>query len=99
MFVIGNILVALANILEIVINLYTLVIIVSALLSWVNPDPYNALVRTMRMLTEPVYYKIRKYLPFVYISGLDLSPVILLLALQFFNMAVVRSIYQLGLSL
>lgn len=99
MFVIGNILVAVANILEIVINLYTLVIIVSALLSWVNPDPYNVLVRTMRMLTEPVYYRIRKYLPFVYISGLDLSPVLLLLALQFLNMAVVRSIFQLGLSL
>ncbi len=99
MFLIGNILVAIANILEIIINLYTLVIIVSALLSWVNPDPYNVLVRTMRMLTEPVYYRIRKYLPFVYISGIDLSPVVLLLALQFINMAVVRSIYQLGVSL
>ena len=55
MFVVGNLLMTVARLLQIVINLYTFVIIVAALLSWVNPDPYNPIVRTLRALTEPVY--------------------------------------------
>ena len=54
MFVVGNLLMTVARLLQIVINLYTFVIIVAALLSWVNPDPYNPIVRTLRALTEPV---------------------------------------------
>ena len=60
MFVVGNLLMTVARLLQIVINLYTFVIIVAALLSWVNPDPYNPIVRTLRALTEPIYYRIRK---------------------------------------
>lgn len=96
MFVIGNLLMTIARIAEIVINLYTLIIIVAALISWVNADPYNQIVRILRSLTEPVYFRIRKWLPFVYINGLDLSPIVVLLVLQMFNGVVVQSLYQLG---
>lgn len=96
MFVVGNLLMTLARLLEIVINLYTFVIIIAALISWVNPDPYNPIVRILRSLTEPVYYRIRKWLPFVFIGGLDLSPIVVLLVLQLFNGVVVMSLFQLG---
>ena len=69
-------------------------VIVACLISWVNPDPYNPIVRILRNLTEPVLWRIRKYLPFTYVSGLDLSPVVLLLAIQLIRMIVVKSLMQ-----
>ena len=75
MFVLGNILFAVARVLDTLLTLYFWVVIISALLTWVRPDPYNPVVRTLNALTEPVLYRIRKWLPFTYISGLDLSPV------------------------
>ncbi len=96
MFVLGNLLMTVARIVEMLINLYTVVIIVAAVVSWVNPDPYNPLVRILRTLTEPVYARIRRWLPFVVVGGLDLSPIVLLLALQLLNGVVVQSLFQLG---
>ena len=64
MFVLANLVTTVAGLLSLVINLYIFVIIVAAFLSWVNPDPYNAIVRTLRALTEPVLYRILKHLPF-----------------------------------
>ena len=96
MFVIGNFLKAIATLTQTLIWLYTLVVIVGAVISWVHADPYNPIVRVIRSLTEPLYYRVRKLLPFVFINGLDLSPLVILLLLQFFNMAVVSSVWQLG---
>ena len=96
MFVVGNLLMTVARLLETVINLYTIVIVISALLSWVNPDPYNPVVRVLRSLTEPLYYRIRERFPFVFINGFDLSPLMVLLILQLFNGVVVTSLYQFG---
>lgn len=78
MFVLGNILFAVARVLDTLLTLYFWVVIISALLTWVRPDPYNPVVRTLNALTEPVLYRIRKWLPFTYISGLDLSPIVVL---------------------
>ncbi|MDR2825174.1 MAG: YggT family protein [Deltaproteobacteria bacterium] len=99
MFAIANILGATATILGTIISIYTWIIIISALLSWVKPDPYNPIVRTLRALTEPVQWRIRKWLPFVYINGLDLSPVVLILFLQFCNYAIVSSLAELAIRL
>ena len=96
MFVVGNLLMTIARLLETVINLYTIVIIISALLSWVNPDPYNPVVRVLRSRTEPLYYRIRKRFPFVFVNVLDLSPLVVLLILQLFNGVVITSLYQFG---
>ncbi|ABB38969.1 protein of unknown function YGGT [Oleidesulfovibrio alaskensis G20] len=81
-----------ATILNSVLGLYFWVVIAAAVLSWVNPDPYNPIVRIIHSLTEPVLYRIRKWLPFVYFSGIDLSPVVLLLAIEFIRGFVIRSL-------
>ena len=99
MFVFANLVTTVAGLLGLVINLYIFVIIVAAFLSWVNPDPYNAIVRTLRALTEPVLYRVRKHMPFVMVNGIDLSPIVVLVALQLLNGVVVQSLMQLGLKL
>ncbi len=99
MFIVANLGSTIASLLSLVINLYTFVIIVAAFLTWVNPDPYNTIVRTLRAMTEPVFYRIRKIFPFVMLSGLDLSPVVALVILQLLNGVVVQSLLQLGLRL
>ena len=65
-----------------IISLYKWVIIISALLSWVRPDPYNPIVQMLYKLTEPAYAFIRRYIPTV-IGGMDLAPLILIFALIF----------------
>ena len=99
MFVLANLVTTVAGLLEFVINFYMFVIIVAAFLGWVNPDPYNVIVRTLRSATEPVFFRIRKYLPFVMVNGFDMSPIVALLALQLVNGVIVRSLLQLGLRL
>ena len=64
-----------------------------------RPDPYNPIVRTLRLLTEPVFYRVRKWLPFTYTSGLDFSPVVVLLAIELINRIVIASLAQYALAL
>lgn len=66
-----------------VLSLYFWIVIASVVLSWVNPDPYNPIVRAIRNLTEPVFYRVREWLPFTYVSGLDFSPFLIVLAIKF----------------
>ena len=94
MFVFANILEAIVYVVDTLLTIYSFVVIVACLISWVNPDPYNPIVRILRNLTEPVLWRIRTYLPFTYVSGLDLSPVVLLLAIQLIRMIVVKSLMQ-----
>ncbi len=65
-----------------VVFLYKWIIIISAILSWVKPDPYNPIVQMLYRLTEPAYALIRRYIPTVF-GGMDLAPVILILILIF----------------
>lgn len=94
MILLSNIIVGIAMVLKAVINLYFWVVIIATLLTWVRPDPYNPIVRTLATLTEPVFYRVRKYLPFTYVGGLDLSPVIVLLGLQLAEIVVVQTLFQ-----
>ncbi len=84
MFIISNLLIALANILHIVLNLYMWIVIARALLSWVNPDPYNPIVRFLYNATEPVLYAIRKRVP-IFFGGIDFSPMIVILIIYFLD--------------
>lgn len=68
-----------------VINLYIWIVIIAALLSFVRPDPRNPVVQILYRLTEPVFQWIRNKLPFVVISGIDFSPLIIILGLQFID--------------
>lgn len=65
------------------LNLYTIVVIVACLISLVNADPYNPIVRFLRNVTEPAFSFIRRKLPFVVFAGLDLSPLVLVIAIGF----------------
>jgi YggT family protein len=76
---------------------YFWIIIARAVLSWVNPDPYNPIVRFLYRVTEPVLRPIRDRLPSF--SGLDLSPLIVLLAIYFLESFLVGSLRDLALSL
>lgn len=94
MIIFANTLSAIATVVGALLNLYFWVVVISALLTWVRPDPYNPIVRTLRTLTEPVYYRVRKLLPFTYASGIDFSPVIVLLVIELVNRIIVASMLQ-----
>ena len=93
MFVVANLLNAVAYILKIVLDIYMWVIIARAVLSWVNPDPYNPIVRFLYRATEPVLYRVRRVLPDM--GGLDLSPLVVLLAIFFLQNFLVASLFDL----
>ncbi len=99
MIIISNFITTVAGLLSMAISVYNLIIIIAVALSWFNPDPYHPIVRMIRRATEPVFSCIRKWLPFVVINGLDLSPLAALVALQLLNGVVVRSILQMGTQL
>ncbi|MEG6502387.1 MULTISPECIES: YggT family protein [unclassified Desulfovibrio] len=94
MIVLANTMSAVAMILGSLLNLYFWIVIIAAVLTWVRPDPYNPIVRTLRALTEPVFYRVRKWLPFTYTTGMDFSPVVVLLSIELFNRIVVASLAQ-----
>ena len=66
-----------------VLDIYSMIIIVAALLSWVSPDPRNPIVQFLRLVTEPVLGPLRRLLPPWKTGGLDISPMLALIAIQF----------------
>ena len=99
MIVLANTLGAIAAVLGMFLNLYFWIVVIAALITWVKPDPYNVIVRTLRALTEPVFYRVRKWLPFTYSYGMDFSPVVVLVAIELLNRIVVRSLAEYALRL
>ena len=81
-----------------VINIYIWIVIIAALITWVRPDPYNPIVQILYKLTEPLYAKIRKVIPTL-IGGIDIAPIIVILALQFINLFIVKLLLRLANSL
>jgi YggT family protein len=81
---------ALVQTLHTVINLYIWIIIIAALISFVRPDPYNPIVQVLHRLTEPVFAFIRQKMPFVVFSGIDLSPLVIILGLQLIDNFMMR---------
>jgi YggT family protein len=82
---------ALASIVDLGLNIYMWLIIARALLSWVNPDPYNPIVRFLYNITEPVLGYLRRRLPLVF-GGLDLSPLVVLAAIIFLRIFLVQTL-------
>jgi YggT family protein len=98
MFVAGNFVLALARLLELVINAYIWIIIARALISWVNPDPRNPIVRFLHRVTEPVLRPVRYRMPTL-AMGLDLSPMVVILVLYFLDSFLVSKLVDLALGL
>ena len=96
MFIIGNLLQAVAVILDRVLQVYGFVIMIAVLISWVSPDPFNPIVRALRSVTEPVFELVRRRLPFAMMGMLDLSPLIVLLFIWFAQSFLVGSLLDLS---
>jgi YggT family protein len=92
----GNIVRGLAWIIGNILTIYFYIVIASAIISWVNPDPYNPIVRFLRNVTEPVYFYVRRYIPFVYIGGFDLSPIVVLVVIQLLQFVIVDNLSHLA---
>jgi YggT family protein len=95
MFVLGNFIAAVAHILDMALTIYMWIIVIRAVLSWVNPDPYNPIVRIINQVTEPVMAQIRRRLP-IGGFGIDFSPIIILLVIVFLQSFLVKSLLELS---
>ncbi len=83
---------AIVQTLHTVMNLYMWIVIIAALLSFVRPDPHNPVVQILYRLTEPVLDFIRRKMPFVVFSGVDLSPLVVILGLQLLDNFMMRAV-------
>jgi len=94
MFVMGNVLLGLATVLDYALWFYMWIIIARALISWVNPDPWNPIVQFLDRATEPVLSPIRRWMGWR--MGIDLSPLVAIVAIKFLQIAVVQSLKDLA---
>lgn len=76
---------------DMILNLYMWVVIAAAIISWVSPDPRNPIVRFLYGVTEPVLYRIRRLIPTSF-GGIDIAPMLLILAIIFVKMVIINSI-------
>jgi YggT family protein len=97
MFLLGNFILALAKLINVAFSAYVWIVIARAIISWVNPDPYNPIVRFLIQATDPLLQKIRRYIPPM--GGIDLSPMILILAIVFLQSFIVPTLTQIGMNL
>ena len=97
MFVLSNLIIALAKVIDIALNIYMWIIIFRALISWVNPDPYNQIVIFLYRVTEPVLGPIRRRLPMSN-TGIDFSPIVVLLVIVFLKYFLVETMIQMARS-
>ena len=96
MFILGNFLRAVALILDQLLQIYSFVVLVAVLLSWVHPDPSNPIVRFLRSATEPVFDWVRRRLPFTMVGMMDLSPIAVFLGIWFARLFLVNSIIDIA---
>jgi YggT family protein len=93
MYIWTNFLSAVAEIIDIVLTFYMYIIIARALISWVNPDPYNPIVQFLFRVTEPVLNPLRRLVP-VWKLGIDLSPMIAILIIIFLQRFLIPTLMQ-----
>ncbi|PIP21250.1 MAG: hypothetical protein COX40_00340 [Candidatus Omnitrophica bacterium CG23_combo_of_CG06-09_8_20_14_all_40_11] len=99
MFAFSNFLIAIAKVLDVVFSILYWLILIRALISWVNPDPYNPVVQFLYKATEPILYPIRKILPLGLRFGIDISPIIAFFAIMFLKSFLVRTLVDLAIRL
>jgi len=98
MFVVNNFLMSIAQLLDFLLTAYMWIIIGRVVISWVNADPYNPIVRFLYEATEPVLGRIRKLLPLSF-GGIDFSPMILILAIMFVQSFLIQTLKQLAVGM
>jgi YggT family protein len=92
MFVLSNLILAVATVINIGLTIYMWIIIIRALISWVSPNPYNPIVQFLYRVTEPVLW----ILPFGGGIGIDFSPIIVILVIYFLKLFLVQTLVQLA---
>jgi len=95
MFVFAHLLEGIATVINLALQFYFWILIARVVISWVNADPYNPIVRAIISATEPVLYRIRRALP-LYGGGIDFSPLVLFAAIYFLQVFLVRSLFDLA---
>lgn len=98
MFVVNNFMMAIAQLLDFLLTAYMWIIVGRAVISWVNADPYNPIVRFLYEVTEPVLSRIRRVLP-LSMGGIDFSPMILILGIMFLQSFLVRTLKQIAMGM
>ncbi len=99
MFILANLIGAFANILDILLQILLWLIFIRAIISWVNPDPYNMIVQFLYKTTEPFLYPIRRILPLDFHFGIDISPLIAFLLIIFLRSFLVRTLLEISFKL
>ena len=99
MFAVSNFLIGIAKVLDIGLTILYWLILIRALISWVNPDPYNPIVQFLYKTTEPILYPIRKILPVGLRFGIDISPIIAFLAIMFLKSFLVKTLIDISIRL
>ena len=97
MFILANFIIAIAQIISAILTILTWIIVIRALISWVNPDPYNSIVQFLYRVTEPILMPIRRILPAM--GGFDLSPIVALVGIMFIRSFLVRTLIEFGMRL
>ena len=95
MFIFGNLLLAIAQIADIILSAYMWIIIIAAIISWVNPDPYNPIVRFLYSVTDPVLNILRRHLRLGF-GGIDISPLIVILIIMFIRRFLIASLIEMA---
>lgn len=99
MFILANLINTAAYILDMLLLILWWLILIRAIISWVNPDPYNPLVQFLYKTTEPILYPIRKMLPGSLRFGIDISPIIAFLIIMFLKSFLIRTLVDISLKL
>jgi YggT family protein len=98
MLIVGNLVLAVANIADMLLEIYKWIIIIAALISWVSPDPYNPIIRFLRNVTEPVLRPIRRLFG-NRLGPVDISPIVVILSILFIQMVLIRSLIEIGIKI
>jgi len=98
MFAVGNLVYAIATILDYILTIANWLIIIRALISWVNPDPYNPIIQFLYKTTEPLLAPFRRLIP-TYTVGLDISPIFALIFIWFLKLFLVRTLFSVAMKL
>jgi YggT family protein len=99
MFILGNLIEAIAVILDRVLQIYSFIVLVAVLVSWVSPDPYNPIIRVLRAATEPVFDWVRRHLPFAVVGMFDLSPIVVFFLIWFAQRFLIVSLLDIAVRL
>jgi YggT family protein len=94
MFILANLINAVAFLLDTLLTIYLYTLIARAIISWVNPDPYNPIVNFLHRVTEPVLEPVRRRVPDL--GGIDISPIIVFMAIIFMQKFLIRSLVEIG---